>query len=52
MANAVIERDAAGNRKLNKAKSYGRIDVAVAAVMAVRALAVTEPAVNVEAMIG
>lgn len=51
-ANAVIERDAAGNRKLNKAKSYGRIDVAVAAVMAVGAMkASTEPVVDVAAMI-
>jgi phage terminase large subunit-like protein len=35
MANCVVERDAAGNRKLTKAKSYGRIDPAVAAVMAI-----------------
>ena len=33
-ANAVIERDAAGNRKLTKAKSSGRIDVLVALTMA------------------
>jgi phage terminase large subunit-like protein len=38
MSNAIVERDAAGNRKLNKAKSFGRIDAAVAAVMAVAAL--------------
>jgi phage terminase large subunit-like protein len=37
-ANAVITRDAAGNRKLDKSKAYGRIDVAVAAVMAVGAM--------------
>lgn len=34
MANARIEKDAAGNRKLNKSKSTGRIDGAVALVMA------------------
>lgn len=34
MANCRIEMDAAGNRKLNKAKSTGRIDGAVALAMA------------------
>lgn len=34
MANTRIEKDAAGNRKLNKAKSTGRIDGAVALAMA------------------
>lgn len=34
MANAKVEQDAAGNRKLNKAKSTGRIDGAVALTMA------------------
>jgi phage terminase large subunit-like protein len=34
MANAVVQKDPAGNRKLNKAKSRGRIDGAVALVMA------------------
>ena len=38
ISNAVIEQDAAGNRKVTKAKSFGRIDVAVAAIMAVAAL--------------
>ncbi len=33
-SNAVIERDPAGNRKLTKAKSSGRIDVLVALTMA------------------
>tara|TARA_R110000764_G_scaffold41416_4_gene93150 strand:- start:423 stop:947 length:525 start_codon:yes stop_codon:yes gene_type:complete len=33
-ANAVAERDPAGNRKLNKAKSIGRIDGLVALAMA------------------
>ena len=38
VANAVLEKDAAGNKKLTKVKSYGRIDPAVAAVMSVGAL--------------
>lgn len=38
MANCKIEKDAAGNRKLNKAKSTGRIDGAVALAMAVGVL--------------
>ena len=33
-ANAIAERDPAGNRKLNKAKSIGRIDGLVALAMA------------------
>ena len=37
-ANAIATADPAGNRKLDKSKSYGRIDVAVAAVMAVAAM--------------
>lgn len=35
MANCRVEKDAAGNRKLNKAKSTGRIDGAVTLTMAV-----------------
>lgn len=38
ISNAVLERDAAGNRKLTKSKSFGRIDPAVAALMAVAAM--------------
>jgi phage terminase large subunit-like protein len=34
MANAVVQMDPAGNRKLTKAKSHGRIDGAVALAMA------------------
>jgi len=34
MSNAVTDTDPAGNRKLNKAKAHGRIDLVVAAVMA------------------
>ena len=37
MANAVALTDAAGNRKPDKAKSFGRIDGAVALMMALRA---------------
>lgn len=37
ISNAVIDMDPAGNRKLTKAKSFGRIDAAVAALMAVAA---------------
>jgi phage terminase large subunit-like protein len=35
MANATIERDPAGNRKLTKSKSSGRIDGAIALAMAI-----------------
>jgi phage terminase large subunit-like protein len=38
VSNAIVERDAANNRKLTKAKSFGRIDPAVAAIMAVAAM--------------
>ena len=51
-SNAVVARDAAGNRKLDKAKAYGRIDVAVAAVMAVGAMKTSAaPPVEVAALI-
>ncbi len=42
MANARIEKDAAGNRKLNKAKATGRIDGAVALAMAIGVANLTE----------
>ena len=52
-ANAVVLRDPADNHKLDKSKAYGRIDVAVAAVMAVGALKATAPAeYDVKSMIG
>jgi len=53
-SNAVVTRDAADNCKLDKAKAYGRIDVAVAAVMAVGALKATTatPEYDVAALIG
>ena len=44
MANARIEKDAAGNRKMNKAKATGRIDGAVALAMAVGAVAMAQEA--------
>jgi phage terminase large subunit-like protein len=51
-ANAVTITDPAGNRKLDKAKSYSRIDVAVAAVMAVGAMKAAEvPPVELAALI-
>jgi phage terminase large subunit-like protein len=37
-ANAIAERDPAGNRKLNKAKSVGKIDGLVALTMALGAI--------------
>ena len=50
--NAITATDAAGNRKLDKSKPYGRIDVAVAAVMATGAMKCQdEPAVSIAAMI-
>ena len=51
-SNAVIAKDAAGNRKLDKARAFGRIDVAVAAVMAVAAMKTSAtPAVEMAALI-
>jgi len=44
-ANAVAERDPAGNRKLTKAKSIGRIDGLVALAMALGVEAMSEPVV-------
>jgi phage terminase large subunit-like protein len=52
MGNAVIDRDAANNRKITKAKSFGRIDPAVAAVMAVAAMKLqTEPSLDMAAIV-
>jgi phage terminase large subunit-like protein len=51
-SNAITIKDPAGNRKLDKSKSYSRIDVAVAAVMAVGAMKCQEtPAVDIASMI-
>lgn len=53
ISNAIIEKDAAENRKLTKAKSFGRIDAAVASIMAVAALKLqTESGVDVSALVG
>ena len=46
-ANAVVQADPAGNRKLNKAKSRGRIDGMVALAMAMAAAATYEEAEEV-----
>lgn len=43
VGNAVIEQDAAENRKLSKEKAAGRIDLAVAAVMAAGLVTTAEP---------
>ena len=53
VANAVVSRDPAGGRKLDKAKSTGRIDGLIALAMALSiCLIKNEPELNVEAMIG
>ena len=36
ISNTVVDEDPAGNRKMNKKKSFGRIDPAVALAMAIR----------------
>ena len=52
-ANAVVTRDAAGGRKLDKAKSGGRIDGLVALAMAFSiAMVRPEPEIDVRALIG
>jgi phage terminase large subunit-like protein len=51
-SNALAVRDPANNRKLDKAKSYGRIDLAVAAVMAAGAMkACAAPSIELKALI-
>jgi phage terminase large subunit-like protein len=53
ISNSIIQKDAANNRKLDKSKSFGRIDPAVAAVMSVAAMKLqTEPEVDIAGMIG
>jgi len=53
VANAVVVRDPAGGRKLDKAKSTGRIDGLVALAMCLSvALVKAAPEVDIEAMIG
>ena len=50
--NAKVELDAAGNRKLSKRRSVGRIDPLVALCMALGVAARPAPAFDVRAMIG
>ena len=50
-SNCVVERDSAGNRKLNKKRSTGRIDGMVALTMAFGVAPLKAPAFDVEAMI-
>jgi phage terminase large subunit-like protein len=50
--NARVELDAAGNRKLSKRRSVGRIDPLVALCMALGVAARPAPVIDVSAMIG
>lgn len=50
-ANAVVVADPAGNRKLDKARATGRIDGAVAAVMAVGLSQTAKPKLNIDAFL-
>jgi phage terminase large subunit-like protein len=50
--NAKVERDAAGNRKLSKRRSTGRIDALVATCMALGVAARPAPTIDVAALIG
>jgi phage terminase large subunit-like protein len=50
--NAKAELDAAGNRKLSKRKSTGRIDPLVALTMAVGVAARPAPTIDISALIG
>jgi len=52
MANAVVKSDPAGNRKLAKDKSTGRIDGAVALAMMTGVAVEETPEVNIRALIG
>ena len=51
MDNARVEQDAAGNRKLNKAKATGRIDGAVALCMATGVMHMQEATENIDSFI-
>jgi phage terminase large subunit-like protein len=52
-ANAIVIKDPAGNRKLDKSKAAQRIDPLIAAVMATHAASVPrEEAFDINAMIG
>jgi phage terminase large subunit-like protein len=52
VANTVIVKDDAGNRKPSKRKSSGRIDGLVALAMAVGVAPLNKPKIDVEALIG
>jgi phage terminase large subunit-like protein len=53
VSNTFIETDAAGNRKPTKARSWGRIDAAVAGIMAVSAMKCsTEAIIDMTTLIG
>jgi phage terminase large subunit-like protein len=51
-ANAKVELDAAGNRKISKRRSIGRVDPLVSLCMALGVAARPAPAFDVQAMIG
>ena len=52
-ANCVVHQDPAGNRKLDKARSHGRIDgmIALAMAVAMAEAAVEQPAPNYKIMV-
>jgi len=52
MANAVVKTDPAGNRKLAKDKSAGRIDGAVALAMMIGSAPLDKPVFNHRSMVG
>ncbi len=51
-ANAKVELDAAGNRKISKRKSTGRVDPIVALCMALGVASRPAPVIDVRALIG
>lgn len=51
MMNSVVERDPVGNRKLSKKKSTGRIDGAVALVMAIGVAPTRSKSIDIETLI-
>jgi phage terminase large subunit-like protein len=51
-ANAIVVRDPAGNRKIDKSKSTQRIDPLVAAVMSVGAFMSVEAEFDVASWVG
>jgi phage terminase large subunit-like protein len=50
--NSVVVLDDAGNRKLSKRKSTGRIDGMIALAMAIGCAPLRAPAIDITAMIG